>query len=217
MNELIAHKGYLSRVKFQVTAEHIKQACKVNSRHCMIADAISTHFPGVRNISVDMMNIRWSDPEKGWRYIYMTPKPAQIALIDFDMGLEIQPFSFRVRSGHATPMILGTGKNRKRAHKVPEGKILKASDKGTIIHSVGSKPVPMWPKGEPAGSKPLPMTPAEKDSTVDIERRRLGGIGRNPVPPGHRGRPYEWHPSHNSLREFGQRGFTEGYIKKPKA
>lgn len=197
-------KGYVSRVKIQVTAENIKQACKADSRHCMIADAISAQLPGVRNISVDLMNIRWSDPSTGWRYIYLTPKPAQYALVDYDMGLPIEPFSFQVRSGHATPMILGTGKNRKRAQKVPENKILKVSDKGTIVHSVGRNSVPMCVKDSPPESKSAPMRPR-------------GAIGRNPVPPGHKGRPYEWHPSHNSLRRFGMRGFTEEYIKKPKA
>jgi hypothetical protein len=194
MNEGTVPRRYLSRVKIQVTAENIERACKADSRHCMIADAISTQLPGVRNISVDMMNIRWSDPSTGWRYIYMTPKAAQYALIDYDMGLPIEPFSFQVRSGLATPMILGTGKNRRRAHKVRENKILKVSDKGTIVHSVGRDSVPMDPN--------------------DHKRALSGGIGRNPVPPGHKGRPFEWHPSHNSLRRYGMLGFTEGYSKK---
>ena len=180
MNKSIAPKGYVSRVKIQVTAENIQNACKANTNYCMIAEAIKAQLPGVRNVSVDMMHVRWSDPEKGWRYIYMTPKPAQYALIRYDMGLEIEPFSFQVRTGIATPMQLGTGKNRKRAHAVRQSKILKTSDHGTIAHSVASKSVPMHP--------------ADKETT-----------GFKP------GRPKEWHPSHNSLRHFGLRGFTEGY------
>jgi hypothetical protein len=200
-------KSYASRVKIEVTAQNIRDACQANSKHCMIAQAIATQFPGVRNISVDMMNIRWSDPEKGWRYIYMTPKPAQYALVHYDMGLETKPFSFQVRSGHATPMILGSGKNRKRAHKVRENKILKTTDKGTIVHSVGSKPVAMWPRDKDCT---VPVTPEEKDS--------VARIGRDPAPKGSGpGRPREWHPSHNSLRKFGLRGFTEGFIPKPEA
>jgi hypothetical protein len=210
MNKPTDPKGYLSRVKIQVTAENIKRACRIDSRHCMIADAISARIPGVRNISVDMMTIRWSDPSTGWRYIYLTPKPAQYALIDYDMGEPIEPFSFQVRSGHATPMILGTGKQRKRAHKIRGNKILKTSDKGTIVHSAGYDSVPMDYGRDPVPMQCAPITPEEKRSAV-------GGIGRNPVPPGHKGRPYEWHPSHNSLRKYGLRGFTEGYIKKPKA
>ena len=178
MNQSIAPKGYLSRVKIQVTAENIKDACRADSRHCMIAEAIKAQFPNVRNISVDMMNVRWSDPAKGWRYIYLTPKPAQYALINYDRGLKIEPFSFQVRTGLAVPMQLGTGKNRKRAHRVRESKILKTSDKGTIVHGVASKSVPMWPTGtDVTGLKP--------------------------------GRPKEWHPSHNSLRRYGLRGFTQ--------
>jgi hypothetical protein len=179
-------------MKIEVTAENINQACKKDSRHCMIAEAIATQFPGVRNISVDMMNIRWSDPATGWRYIYMTPKPAQKALIHFDMGLDVQPFSFQVRSGIATPMIIGTGKNRKRAHKVRESKITKVTDK-TSVQSVGSRSVPMCVKDAPAASKRAPAT-----------------VGKNSG-----GRPKEWHPSHHSLRRFGMLGFTEGFMPKP--
>lgn len=200
MNEQITPKGYVSRVKFQVTADNIKEACRADSHHCMIADAITARLPGVRNISVDMMHIRWSDPAKGWRYIYQAPKSAQIALIDFDMGLEIKPFSFEVRSGVATPMNLGRDKNRKRAHKVRENKIVKVTDK-TMVHSVASRSVPMWPAGKwPAFQK-------------------HGDLKLNKVPtkPGERGRPKEWHPSHNSNRQFGMRGFTEGYEKVSKA
>lgn len=157
----------------------------------MIAEAIAVHLPGVRNVSVDMMTIRWSDPAKGWRYIYLTPKPAQYALLDFDMGLPIEPFSFQVRSGHATPMIMGTGKNRKRAHRIRQNKILKTSDKGTIVHSVGRDSVPMWPRDKDCA----PIEPGK------TSKKSLG-------------RPKEWHPSHNSLRRFGMRGFTEGYTKQ---
>jgi hypothetical protein len=204
MNETNASKVHLSRVKFQVTAENIKNACKADSRHCMIAQAIATELPHVRAISVDMMTIRWSDPAKGWRFVYLTPKPAQEALVRYDMGLEIRPFSFQVRSGHATPMNLGSGKNRKRAHKVRENKIAKVTDK-TIVHSVGSESVPMWPAKKDSvtsvGSKPVPMGPGKKDSIDGI--RRVSG-------------PRNWHPSHNSLRQFGFRGFTEGFMPKPK-
>jgi len=182
------NKPITSRVQVHVTAEHIANACKADSRHCMIRDAVAAQLPHVRNISVDMMNIRWSDPDTGWRCIYMTPKPAQFALVDFDMGLAIEPFSFQLRSGFAHPMILGSGKNRKRAHKVRESKILKVTDK-TIVHSIGSKPIPMWPKDVSAASRSDYYT--------------------KPV----KGRPKEWHPSHNSLRHFGMQGFTAGYKK----
>jgi hypothetical protein len=202
MNESTTPKGYLSRVRIQVTEQNIKDACKADSRHCMIADAIAAKLPDVRNISVDMMTIRWSDPATGWRYIYLTPKPAQFALVDFDMGLEVQPFTFQLRSGHATPMNLGTGENRRRAHKLRGNQILKVSDK-TMVHSVGYDSVPMWPKDTPA-SKPEGVSHVSRD-TIPMGPRKKKSPGR----------PKEWHPSHHSLRHFGMRGFTEGYIKAP--
>lgn len=192
MNQSTTSKVLASRVKFEVTAEIIKNACKENSRHCMIAQAVAATLPHVRNISVDMMTIRWSDPERGWRYIYLTPKPAQYALVDYDMGLKIEPFTFQVRSGHATPMYLGTGKQRKRAHQVRANKILKVSDK-TIVCSIGRDSVPMTPR--------------------DPKDKILGETIIQPATQNRRGRPKEWHPSHNSLRRFGMQGFTEGYTK----
>jgi len=171
----------------------------------MIADAIADKLPGVRNISVDMMSIRWSDPLKGWRYTYLTPKPAQGALIDFDMGIACEPFNFEVRGGHATPMYLGTGKNRKRANKVPEDKILKTSDHGSVIHSVGRDSVPMWRKGADENVSEIVSARRKGDKKRELEARKAD-VGR-------RGRPTVWHPSHNSLREFGFRGFTKGYVK----
>jgi hypothetical protein len=180
----------IPRIKFEITAKNINEACKADSRHCMIADAIAYRLPTVRNISVDMMTIRWSDPLKGWRYVFLTPKPAQIALVRFDMGLKIEPFEFNVRSGHAVPMYLGSGKQRKRAHKVPDDKILKATDKGTIVHSVGRDSVPMWPE-------------ANSSQKSKVSQKSLAS-----------GRPKIWHPSHNSLRQFGFRGFTQDFVEK---
>src|SRR5215469_3403443 len=175
MDKEILPKAVPSRYKIAVTTKNIEESCRNDSRHCMIADAIKEQFPEARNISVDMMTIRWSDPRKGWRYIYLTPKPAQKALIAYDFGKKIEPFSFQVRSGHAVPMYLGSGKNRKRAHKIRQDKIMKITDK-TIVQSVGRDAPQMWPK------------------------KNAGKSG---------GRPKEWHPSHNSLREFGFLGFTK--------
>jgi hypothetical protein len=195
----------IPRVKFEVTKENIELACKSDSRHCMIADAVAARLPHVRNISVDMMSIRWSDPLKGWRYTYMTPKPAQGALIDFDMGIVPQPFSFETRGGLATPMHMGSGKDRKRAHKVRGHEILKMTDHGSNIQAVARDSIPMWRKGADETVSEIALARRKGDKKHELEIRKAD-VGR-------RGRPTIWHPSHNSLREFGFRGFTKGYQK----
>jgi len=64
----------------------------------MIAEAIKREVPAARNVSVDLAQIRWSDPVKNVRYIYFTPRICQIALIQYDRGHKPQPFTFMLRT-----------------------------------------------------------------------------------------------------------------------
>ena len=63
----------------------------------MIAEAIKKQCPEFRNISVDLSTTRFTDPTKGLRYTYLTPRPAQEALIDFDEGKKPTPFEFTLK------------------------------------------------------------------------------------------------------------------------
>lgn len=80
-----------------VAQRHIDTAIPKDSNHCMIADAIREAHPTFRAISVDTATIRFTDPEKKLRYVYLTPSPAIDALIDFDEGRAPAPFSFELR------------------------------------------------------------------------------------------------------------------------
>ena len=51
------------QLTINVTEADIAKAIKRDSNHCMIADAIKHTVPGVRNVSVDLQTIRWSDPQ----------------------------------------------------------------------------------------------------------------------------------------------------------
>jgi hypothetical protein len=62
----------------------------------MIADAIKTAVPNAQSVSVDLSTIRWTDPVRELRYIYLTPRRAQIALIDFDAGRVPKPFDVQL-------------------------------------------------------------------------------------------------------------------------
>lgn len=85
-------------IRVHVTSEHIEKATKGSSSHCMIADAIKSADKNLRAVSVDLGSIRVTDPKKNQRYIYLTPPIAQVALVRFDHGLEMTPFSFALRS-----------------------------------------------------------------------------------------------------------------------
>lgn len=47
-------------------------------------------------MSVDLQSIRFSDPSRGLRYVYLTPRIAQEALILFDEGRPVPPFECRL-------------------------------------------------------------------------------------------------------------------------
>lgn len=89
-------KGSNKLVKVSVTQAIIDRAERGDSGHCMIADAIRAALPEVTTVSVDLSTIRFTDPAKRQRYIYLTPDIAQQALVDFDQGITNEPFLFRL-------------------------------------------------------------------------------------------------------------------------
>jgi hypothetical protein len=91
------------RLKISVTSELIESSKRRDSSHCMIAEAVKIAVPGASNVSVDLQTIRFSDMTKRLRFTYLTPRIAQVAIIQFDQGTEdIDPYSFRLRGGHVT-------------------------------------------------------------------------------------------------------------------
>lgn len=87
-------KGSHRRVTVNVTQELIDRAEKRDSSHCMIADAVRAALPEAKSVSVDLVTIRFTDPAKNQRYIYLTPLTAQQALVDLDQGRHNEPFKF---------------------------------------------------------------------------------------------------------------------------
>lgn len=80
-----------------ISQEGIATAEQESSSHCVIAEAIKQQIPGVKQVAVDLATIRWTEPDKGKRYIFLTPRIAQIALMNFDLGHHIQPFELELR------------------------------------------------------------------------------------------------------------------------
>lgn len=90
------------RVKVEVTQDTIQTAIAANSNHCWIAESIKAALPHASGVAVDVSTTRFTDPEKGLRYVYLTPLSAQLALIDFDEGNPPAPFSFILKNAHVT-------------------------------------------------------------------------------------------------------------------
>lgn len=97
------------RITFEVDTETITASCRRDSSHCMIADALQGAVPNAKYISVDLATIRFTDLAAGVRYIYLTPRPAQAALLAFDQGEPADPFTIRLAGAH----VLVTGNARK--------------------------------------------------------------------------------------------------------
>lgn len=91
-----ARRGLYRKLAVEIDQENIDRSQQRSSSHCMIADAIKVQHPGVSHVSVDLQTIRFTDPKKGLRFAYLTPPAAQRALVMFDQGFPVEPFSFRV-------------------------------------------------------------------------------------------------------------------------
>lgn len=128
------------RLTLDVTRELIDQAKPRDSGHCMLADAVAAAAPNARFISVDLATIRFSDPVAGIRYVYLTPRLAQDALLKFDQGEPIEPFRTKIEGAH----VLATGQAQKaRASLERDPQHSKSS--GHIPTRVGGRTPPRGP------------------------------------------------------------------------
>lgn len=97
------------QVELTLTEEGIREAIYNDSSHCMWAEAVKKAFPRATRVSVDLATIRFTDPRKGLRYTYLTPRFAQQSLVDFDQGDDKEAYieayagtSVRLRGGMVT-------------------------------------------------------------------------------------------------------------------
>ena len=104
-SRIVPPKGRAPRsphVTIHVTREIIDVAIRRDSKNCMIAETINATFPNAHNVVVDAATIRWSDHDKGLRYTFTTPLIARDAILKFDLGKDIEPFSFTLRRAWVT-------------------------------------------------------------------------------------------------------------------
>jgi len=100
------------RLDVQVTQEHIDNAIRRDSGHCMIADAVRDAIPSATWVSVDLATIRYTDEARGQRFIYLTPGYAQKALLQWDDGVKPEPF--RIRQNAAQIVMTGAARKARR-------------------------------------------------------------------------------------------------------
>lgn len=105
-------------VAVKVTAAMIGDAMKKNSSHCMTAVAVTTACAkrgiNATHVSVDIQTIRFTDPAKGLRYVYLTPRTAQHRIIQWDQGdVDVPEFAFVLANGAVHPMSISSAKTLK--------------------------------------------------------------------------------------------------------
>jgi hypothetical protein len=71
----------------------------------MIAEAIQQQRPDWKQILVDLQTIRWTNPRTRKRYVALTPEAAGAALVAFDRGDPVEPFSFALDPIQVTAMV----------------------------------------------------------------------------------------------------------------
>ena len=126
-------------VKVDVTQEIIDDSCQRDSSHCMIAEAVREALPTATYISVDLATIRFTDPQAGRRYIYLTPRKAQEEILRFDQGEKSEPFSIKLQGAHVLP----TGSaNKARAQLQDENN---GSTQKKVPTRVGGRTPPIGP------------------------------------------------------------------------
>jgi hypothetical protein len=152
------------RVKIEVTDELIEASKGRDSSHCMIAEAVKVAYPEASCVAVDVQTIRWSDPSKGYRYTYLTPRTAQHNIVKFDRGDAVEPFSFILKGAQITksgktksPKKINVDSEVQKAKGAKGGKVskditlpggegvLKMSHNGKVPTRVGGSPPPTTP------------------------------------------------------------------------
>lgn len=147
------------RYLISVPQHHIDSAIKGTSSHCMVADTIKELLPWARFVSVDIATIRFTDPKTGLRYTYLTPRVAQVAIVNFDDGKKPEPFSFWLRTAMITESAVGSKwslhnakkkktaranvrRSKKRSLSKPEITTQASSNTGRVPHIVGGRTPP---------------------------------------------------------------------------
>jgi hypothetical protein len=129
------------KLRVEVTRENIEQSTTRDSSHCMIAEAVKLAFPGAYRVSVDLQTIRFGDAKKRLRYTYLTPRRAQLALVDFDQGVLPEPFTISLRNGQVTASQAAQKRNLTNS-RLSKAALTVRGTAGMVPDRTGGKPPP---------------------------------------------------------------------------
>jgi hypothetical protein len=169
------------RAEISVEQTHLDEALRANSSHCAIAAAIKEQVPDARHIAVDLQTIRWSNPKRGVRYVFLTPHVAQTdVIIPFDQGLECKPVSFKMRPAFITR--IGAKRNHTPEPEQLRGTGLKVADEKPerkLIPYAGKEPPKRKRRAKISRTKPdgsIPVSLGGRLPPVSVLSRREYGL-----------------------------------------
>ncbi len=172
-------------LRVEVSQAVIDKSCVADSSHCMIADAVKECYPWARNVTVDIQTIRLSDPDRGVRFTYLTPRQAQLALLDFDAGEPTEPFSFTLprRSAHVQWMrrqgsVRDINEAQREAVRGNMAKARQYNPKALEVNPAGDHETVQAKGGQtpPLGALASGTTGRPRDGDVPTARRRTFGL-----------------------------------------
>lgn len=163
----MAGTPHAPRVKLQITEELIEDAIPRDSPHCLWAEAVKAAVPDAKYISVDIQTIRFTDPRKGLRYTYLTPRIAQVALIQFDQGIRPTPHSVQLRNGQVTP---SGGRNKSRQTPLSDREIARRKAAPSVMGKGKAK------LGKPIAPGSVPERRGGKTPPIAAGQRRAFGV-----------------------------------------
>lgn len=164
----------MKRVRIEVTKDQIDFAIPRDSSHCMIADAVKSAVPLATHVSVDLQTIRFSRPDLRKRFTFLTPRIAQLALVNWDAGNKPDPFHFYLRQPHTTNMsdkpfraVISEEEKKAKSESMKEHQQQRRKLQATL------KPYNIT--GVEGGQTP-PLQPSKDDPKVPHTRRRRFGL-----------------------------------------
>jgi hypothetical protein len=156
-----------------VSADLIDRACRADSSHCMIADAIKAQIPDAQHVSVDLQTIRYTRPATGRRYLVLTPAKAQLAIIEFDQGRPVAPFSLNLKPSQIIKSDL-----RKKVKAAAK----KAPAKRAPINDTATPPINDTTAARGAVLEGPALVPESTEPTGRKQLARMKGDGPGSVP-----------------------------------
>ena len=147
--------GESNIIRVDVTDRIINTAKVCDGAYCMISEALKEAFDNKKTpidiVHTDLQTIRYTIPSKHKRYVHLTPRSVQQALVDFDNGDPVEAFRFILYHDRAVqilpakkhpgnPASAKKGRETTAAKRAALKEMVKGRSDRTVI--VGGKPPP---------------------------------------------------------------------------